>query len=81
MVMVSQLDPAGQMRGLITTLSKQRAQLVPVSAPIVYIKRESFEGDALGEIGPEQPSFAAHKQLLDETVEQGYARLVGPRDV
>jgi len=54
---------------------------VPVSAPIVYIKRESFEGDALGEIGPEQASFAAHKQLLDETVEQGYARLVGPRDV
>ena len=27
MVMVSQLDPAGQMRGLVTTLSKQRAQL------------------------------------------------------
>ena len=31
MVMVSQLGPDGQMRGLITTLSKQRAQLVPVS--------------------------------------------------
>jgi DNA-binding Xre family transcriptional regulator len=80
MVMVSQLDPAGQMRGLITTLSKRRAVLVPVSAPIVYLKRERFEGDALGEIGPEHESFAAHKQLLDETVEQGYARLVGPRD-
>ena len=79
MVMVSQLDPAGQMRGLITTLSKQRAQLVPVSAPIVYIKRDGFEGDALGEIGPDSPGFGAHKQLLDETVEQGYARLVGQR--
>jgi hypothetical protein len=81
MVIVSQLDPAGQMRGLITTLSKQRAQLVPVSAPIVYIKRESFEGDVLGEIAPAASSFAAHRQLLDETVEQGYARLLGPLGV
>jgi DNA-binding Xre family transcriptional regulator len=76
-VMVSQLDPAGQMRGLITTLSKQRAQLVPVSAPIVYVKRESFAGDAVGEIGPDEVGFAAHKQLLDDTLGQGYARLVG----
>ena len=51
MVMVSQLDPAGQMRGLVTTLSKQRAQLVPVSAPIVYLKRDDFAGCGLGEIG------------------------------
>jgi hypothetical protein len=79
MVMVSQLDPAGQMRGLITTLSKQRAMLMPVSAPIVYIKRDSFGGDTLGEISPGDPSFAAHKGLLDETVEQGYARLIGLR--
>ena len=50
MVMVSQLGPDGQMRGLITTLSKQRAQLMPVSAPIVYIKRDDFAGVALGEI-------------------------------
>src|SRR5262245_53963497 len=54
MVMVSQLDPAGSMRGLITTLSKQRAQLVPVSAPIVYLKRDDFTGIALGEIGADQ---------------------------
>jgi DNA-binding Xre family transcriptional regulator len=77
MVMVSQLDPAGQMRGLITTLSKQRAMLMPVSAPIVYLKRESFTADTLGEVGPEAPNFPTYKQLLDETVEQGYARLVG----
>ncbi len=77
MIMVSQLDPAGQMRGLITTLSKQRAMLMPVSAPIVYIKRESFADDALGEIGPEHAGFAGHKQLLDDTLGQGYARLVG----
>jgi hypothetical protein len=53
--------------------------LMPVSAPIVYIKRDSFGGDTLGEISPGDPSFAAHKGLLDETVEQGYARLIGLR--
>jgi hypothetical protein len=29
------------------------------------------------EIGPEHAGFAGHKQLLDETLGQGYARLVG----
>ena len=79
MVMVSQLDGAGLMRGLITTIHKRGAQLIPVSAPIVYVKREGFEGEALGEIGPEHASFAPHRQLIDETVEQGYARLLGGR--
>ena len=64
------------MRGLITTLSKLRAQLMPVSAPIVYLKREDFVGAALGEVGPDQAGFAAYRQLLEETVEQGYARLI-----
>jgi len=77
MVMVSQLDPAGQMRGLITTLSKQRAQLQPVSAPIVYVKREGFEGVALGEIAAGAAGHRDYAQLLSETVELGYARLVG----
>jgi DNA-binding Xre family transcriptional regulator len=76
MVMVSQLDPAGFMRGLITTLSKQRAVLMPVSAPIAYFKREDFAGVALGELRPDQPGFTEHKQMLEETVEQGYARLI-----
>jgi hypothetical protein len=79
MVMVSQLDPAGQMRGLVTTLSKQRAQLMPVSAPIVYLKRDEFSGLGLGEIGTGDTSHRDYKQLLEETVEQGYARLVAMR--
>ena len=77
MVMVSQLDPAGYMRGLVTTLSKQRAQLLPVSAPIVYIKRADFEGAALGEIASDRAGHREYQQLLAETVEQGYARLIG----
>jgi DNA-binding Xre family transcriptional regulator len=78
MVIVSQLDPAGAMRGLITTLSKQRAVLVPVSAPIVYLKRDDFVGVALGEIGMEHPACGGYRQLLEDAVEQGYARLVKP---
>src|SRR5262247_2382311 len=79
MVMVSQLDPSGQMRGLVTTLSKRRAQLVPVSAPIVYIKRDEFASTRLGEIAAGDASHAEYGQLLAETVEQGYARLVAMR--
>lgn len=79
MVMVSQLDPAGCMRGLVTTLSKQRAQLMPVSAPIVYVKRDDFAGTALGEIPAGATGHREYQQLLDETVEQGYARLIGMR--
>src|SRR5262245_45161210 len=76
MVMVSQLGPAGQMRGLITTLHKQRAQFVPVSAPIVYVRREDFEGLDLGEIPATRAAMLGYRHTLDEVFEQGYARLL-----
>jgi transcriptional regulator with XRE-family HTH domain len=79
MVMVSQLDPAGEMRGLVTTLSKQGARLMPVSAPIVYLKRDDFSEVALGEINPGDADHPTYRALLDETIAQGYARLVAPR--
>jgi transcriptional regulator with XRE-family HTH domain len=78
MVMLSQLGPSGQMRGLVTTLAKQRAQLVPVSAPIVYLKRDDFSA-GLGEIGAGDASHREYSLLLQETIEQGYARLVAMR--
>jgi DNA-binding XRE family transcriptional regulator len=77
MVMVCQLGPAGQMRGLITTLHKQRALFVPVSAPIVYVKRDDFGGLELGEIPPARADALGYRQPLDEVFDQGYARLVG----
>jgi DNA-binding Xre family transcriptional regulator len=77
MVMVSQLGPAGQMRGLITTLHKQRAQFVPVSAPIVYIRRSDFAGLDLGEIPAARATALGYRQPLDEVTDQGYARLLG----
>lgn len=75
MVIVSQIDRAGEMRGLITTLNKQRASFVPVSAPIVYAKRDSFAANAFGDIEPSHAQFAAYKALLAETLGEGYARL------
>ncbi len=77
MVMVSQLDATGHMRGLITTLHKQRAALLPVSAPIVYARQDEFSGIALGEFAVDHPSHRQYRQLLDEALEQGYARLMG----
>lgn len=78
MIMVSQLDRAGEMRGIITTLNKQRAMYVPVATPIVYAKREEFAPGTLGEISPKNPHYKAYAALLHDTVEQGYARLVAP---
>jgi transcriptional regulator with XRE-family HTH domain len=76
MVLVSQLDRLGQMRGLITTLNKQRALLVPVAAPIVYVRRDQFSASTLGEIKEGAGPWREYRQLLTETVEAGYARLV-----
>jgi transcriptional regulator with XRE-family HTH domain len=77
MVMVSQLDPSGLMRGLITTLHKQRSHFAPVSAPIVYVRRDDFAGVELGEIAAAGATAIGYRTLLDETVDQGYARLIG----
>ena len=76
MVLVSQIDREGEMRGLITTLNKQRAQFMPVAAPIVYIKTTSFTAAALGEHTDKSAAYASYKASLDQTVDDGYARLV-----
>lgn len=76
MVVVSQIDRFGEMRGLITTIHKHGAMLLPVATPIVYAKREAFSG-AFGEITPESASYADYKKALDDTIKEGYARLVG----
>ncbi len=76
MIVVSQLDRFGQMRGLITTLNKQRAMLVPVSAPIVYRKVSNFGDVQLGEVTSGDAAYSDYKVLLDEAVAEGYARLI-----
>lgn len=79
MVVVSQIDRFGEMRGLITTLHKHGAMLEPVSAPIVYAKRETFDG-AFGEVTPDNDSYGEYRKLLDETISQGYAKLITPAE-
>ncbi len=76
MIMVSQIDPTGTMRGLVTTLNKQRSHFVPVSAPIVYLKRDAFPDGTLGVIETNSPFYPEYRLLLAETLDQGYARLV-----
>ncbi|MGQ0672451.1 MAG: helix-turn-helix transcriptional regulator [Hyphomicrobium sp.] len=78
MIVVSQLDREGEMRGLITTLNKQRATFIPVSAPIVYKRTESFNPSELGEIGEKNPVYARYRSILESALADGYARLVRP---
>ena len=77
MVMVSQIDQAGFMRGLITTLNRQGAMVVPVSAPIIYSKADELAPENLGEIGASHPSYPGYRAMIDETINDGYARVVG----
>jgi hypothetical protein len=77
MIVVSQVDRAGEMRGLITTLNKQRANFVPVSAPIAYVRSDSFPASELGAITARHPAYQRYKAMLEATVADGYAKLVG----
>jgi len=77
MIVVSQLDRAGEMRGLITTLNKQRATFVPVATPIVYARRDMFDDGAMGELTGQHPAYKGYERLLSQTTDEGYARLIG----
>lgn len=77
MIVVQQIDQGGVMRGLITTLNKHRASFTPVSAPIVYVKRDALPAQDLGDISPDHARHTEYRRLLDEAVGQGYVRLVG----
>jgi hypothetical protein len=76
MVVVSQLDQTGAMRGLITTLTKRGASLTPVSAPIAMIRRSSLDGATFGDVTPGHAAYAGYAADLGETTANGYARLV-----
>jgi hypothetical protein len=51
---------------------------MPVASPIVYMKRQEFKSLALGEITPKAPEYRLYKGMLETSIEEGYARLVGP---
>ncbi len=75
MIVVSQVDRFGEMRGIITTIHKHGAMLVPVATPIVYARRDSFDG-IMGDITSTHANYASYRKMLDETTAEGYARLV-----
>ncbi len=77
MIVVSQIDQDGIMRGLITTLNKQRASFVPVSTAIVYMKQDTIPPDVLGDVGPGHACHAAYTEHLAGAVTEGYAKLIG----
>lgn len=76
MVVVSRPDAMGQMLGLITTMHKQRAHFVPVSAPIAYVLRQEFKHCRLGEIASAEAEEAGYRRVLQSALDQGYARLI-----
>ena len=51
--------------------------LVPVATPIVYAKSEEFDGN-LGDITSAHPHYAQYKKALEDTMGDGYARLITP---
>jgi len=78
MVILSQLDQSQEMRGLITTLNKQGAMFVPVSAPIVYVQSSDITDNQLGEICPGHANYETYEKWLNITVSDGYAHMVQP---
>ncbi len=77
MIVVSQVDRFGEMRGIVTTIHKHGAMLVPVATPIVYARCETFDGN-LGDITTAHPQYAQYKKSLEDTMGDGYARLITP---
>lgn len=76
-VLVSQPDSDGTMRGMIMTQNKRGAAYFPVAAPIVYLRRDSFEPDQFGDISNASRHFPDYRALIAEALDQGYAHMVG----
>ena len=81
MIVLSQLDQTNVMRGLITTLSKNGATIMPVSSPILYRRLDNpnaSEPDSpeYGEITESSPVYEAYRRELSDAVDDGYAALV-----
>jgi DNA-binding Xre family transcriptional regulator len=78
MIVVSQLDQTGMMRGLVTTLAKNNATIAPVSAPIIYRRLEDPDAAAFGEITSGDAAFAEYDQTIRDAIDQGYCNVVKP---
>jgi hypothetical protein len=73
MVLLSQLGPKGEMRGLITTLGNPMGSVfIPASAPIVYLKSADTSELELGYLRDDCSSFESYRAVLKETLDRSY---------
>jgi len=73
MILLSQLDQMKWMRGIITTLSRNGAALMPVSAPIVYRQLPQMSEVKFGEITENDPYYDDYHQQIELCMRDGYA--------
>jgi len=51
---------------------------VPVATPVVYLRRESFDGDQFGEITPSDSVYDSYLKVLKESIANTYVKIVLP---
>lgn len=78
MIVVSQLDQTDAMRGIVTTLAKNGASVMPVSSPIIYQKLDDPDTVSYGEIAPEHEAYAGYHARLRQAVDDGYCTVIEP---
>ena len=76
MVLLSQLDQTETMRGLITTVSRDRATITPVSAPIIYQRLAAGASADYGEFAADDAGFAGYRGTLDACVDEGFVTVI-----
>ena len=78
-VTLSVLDVSDEFHGILSTLHNIAGMMfVPVAAPVVYLRRESFDGDRFGEITPSDPVHEIYLKVLKESITNTYVKIVLP---
>jgi hypothetical protein len=78
-VTLSVLDVSNEFHGILTTLHNIAGMMfVPVATPVVYWRRESFDGDRFGEITPGDPNYETYLEALKESIANTYVKMVVP---
>ena len=76
MVLLSQIDQTETMRGLITTVSRDRATITPVSAPIVYQRLAAGTSADYGEFVTGDAAFARYRRTIDTCIDEGFVTVI-----
>jgi hypothetical protein len=74
LVLISRPTINGEMFGIMTTLRAGRgAELIPVSAPIVYVPLAGQSTVEFGRISAGHPCYERYRKYLKRTVEEPFA--------